>query len=89
MTDNKPDAILLILDDEIEKKCFEIKRKRAEKALKSFFITACVLFVIIPVMFIFAGINLTLCVSAIIFIAVSFSILTPLLLNNNSEGLIR
>jgi hypothetical protein len=89
MTDNKSDILLSILDDEIVKKCFEIKRKRTEKALKRFFITACTLFVVIPVIFIFAGVNLTFCVSAIIFIAVSFSILTPLLLNNNSEGFIR
>lgn len=89
MTDNKSDILLSILDDEIEKKCFEIKRKRTENALKRFFITACVLFILIPVIFIFAGVNLTLCVYVILFIAVSFGILTPLLLNNNSEGLIR
>lgn len=88
MNDNKPDALLSLLNDEIEKKCFEIKHKRTEKTLKQFFITACALFVVIPILFIFAGVNLTLFIPVIIFFAVSFGILTPLLLNNNSGGLI-
>ena len=86
--DNQPDKLLALLNDEIERKCFELKQKKAEKRLKQFFMMACALFVIVPFLLVFAGINfLTLCIPFMIFLAVSLGILIPLLFNNNFGGL--
>lgn len=85
---DKSDELLNVLDDEIEKKCFEIKQKKSEKRLQRFFVTACVLFVILPFLFTFAGVNLlTLFIPAVIFLAVSFILLIPILINNNLGGI--
>lgn len=85
--DNRLNDLLLSLDDEIEKKCFEIKQKRREKALQRFFILACVLFVFLPFLFVLMGVNfLALCVPAAVFLAVSILILVLLLFSNNTEG---
>lgn len=84
------DTLLLSLDDEIEKKCFEIRQKRKEKALHRFFIQACVLFVLLPFLLVLLGVNfLALLVSAIVFPAVSLIILILLLLNDNREGFVQ
>jgi hypothetical protein len=40
--DKKLDRLLLALDDEIEKKCCEIKKKRSEQRLASLFVLACI-----------------------------------------------
>ena len=85
---NNLDIMLSSLDDEIEKKCFEQKQKNTEKALKHVFMLACAAFILIPFLLVFAGVNLfTLFLPALLFIAISFGALSPLLLNNNLGGL--
>lgn len=85
--DKKLANLLLALDDEIERKCFAIKRKKVEKMLQRFFMTACFLFVTVPFLFIFAGVNLiSLCIPVVLFLAVGLFTLTPFLLNNQLGG---
>ena len=80
---NNLDNLLLTLDDEIERKCFEIKQKKTEKALKFAFILGCTLFTIVPFILVFMGINLfAMLIPVVIFFAVSFVALMPLIFNN-------
>lgn len=80
--ENNLDNLLMTLDDEIDKKCFEIKQKKLEKALKSAFVLGCVLFAVIPFALILTGVNLfAILIPLAIFISVSFASLTPLILN--------
>ncbi|MDP4117843.1 MAG: hypothetical protein Q8873_01455 [Bacillota bacterium] len=82
------DELLCKLDDEIDRKCLEIKQRNRNKILQTVFITTCVLFIILPIVLIFAGVSLwTFCIPAIIFFTISFSLLSPLALNNKSGGL--
>jgi fatty acid desaturase len=81
------DYLLLTLDDEIEKKCFEIKKKKAEQRLTRFFVLACILFLAVPVLLVFAGVNLlSICVPIVLFLAFAIFALSPIILNNNLGG---
>lgn len=86
--DENANQLLSALDDEIERKCFEIKQKKAAGILQRFFIIACVLFVAVPVLFVLMGINLwTLCIPAVLFFIACFAVLSPLLFSGNPGGL--
>lgn len=85
--DKKIDNLLLILDEEIEKKCFEIKRKRSEEMLTKLFILSCGLFITVPIALVFAGVNLLgAIVPILLFLVFSMFALTPIILNNNLGG---
>lgn len=85
--DKNRHGLLIILGDEIDRKCFEIKQKNRNRMLQSVFICACALFVIVPILLVFAGISLwTFCIPAILFIIICFCLLSPLLFNVNWEG---
>lgn len=78
--EKQPGDLLMTLDNEIEKKCFELKQKRTEKYLKRFFIIACAMFLIIPFLLIFAGVNLVaVCLPSVLFLAASLGILAPII----------
>lgn len=80
------DALLLSLDDEIGKKCFEIKQKRKEKALHHFFVFSCVLFVILPFLLVLAGVNfLAFFIPVAAFLIVSLIAFLLLYINNIEE----
>lgn len=82
--DKKLDNLLLTLDEEIEKKCFEIKKKKAEQRLTKLFIWACRLLIAVPIVLVFAGVNLlATCVPIVLFLAFSMLALSPIILNNN------
>lgn len=85
--DKKLDNLLLILDVEIEKKCFEIKRKRSEEILTKLFILSCGLFITVPIVLVFAGVNLLAAfVPILLFLTFSMFALSPIILNNNFGG---
>lgn len=51
--DKNINKLLCVLDNEIDRKCFEIKQRKRNKILQSVFIITCVLFIIVPMMFVF------------------------------------
>lgn len=88
--DKESDKLLLILEVEIEKKCFEIKKRKAEQRLTKLFVSACSLFLIVPVLLVFVGVNLlSICVPVVLFLIFAVLILSPIILNNNLGGIMR
>ena len=86
--DENVNWLLHILDDEIDRKCFEIRQKRKTGLWEKFFIIGCALFVTVPMLLVFAGISLwTFCIPMMLFLMVSFSLLSPLLFSGKLGGL--
>lgn len=88
--DKRLDNLLLTLDEEIEKKCFEIKKKKAEQRLTKLFALACILFLTVPVLLIFIGVNLlSMAIPVVLFFVFAVFVLSPIILNNNLGGATR
>ena len=88
MMDKNMDRLLYALEDEIDRKCFEIRQKRKGTMLQRLFIAACALFIAVPIFLVFAGVHLwTFCIPAALFFVVSFAVLSPLLFSVNPGGL--
>jgi fatty acid desaturase len=88
--DKESDKLLLILELEIEKKCFEIKRKRAEQRLTKLFVLACILFLTVPVLLAFIGVNLlSMAIPVVLFLVFAVLVLSPIILNKNLGGVAR
>lgn len=84
----KLNKMLNSLDDEIERKCFEMKEKQKEKVMKRIFIICCLLFIVIPVTLIFFGMSfITFITWAAIFVGVSATALSPVIFKSNLGGL--
>ena len=79
--DEDLNKLLLNLDNEIERKCYQIKeKKKDEKATKLFMLVA-FLFLTIPFLFVFMGINiLIVCFPVMLFLMISTIILSPIIL---------
>lgn len=85
--DKNINGLLCKLEDEIDKKCFEIKQRNRNKMLQSAFISACTLFIIVPILLVFMGVSLwTFCIPAILFLTICFSFLSPLVFINKLGG---
>lgn len=82
------DYLLLALDEEIEKKCYKIKKKKVEQRLTKFFIYTCIMFLIIPALLVFAGVNLlSIFIPIVLFIALAMFAFSPIIFNNNLGGI--
>ncbi|MDR3598803.1 hypothetical protein [Clostridium sp.] len=80
------DELLSILDDEIERKCFQLKQKQNEKRIKKVFFFSCLILPIIFIISVFTGFSITsFLVPLIIFEIIAFAFVAPLLLNINEE----
>ncbi|MDP4121263.1 MAG: hypothetical protein Q8876_09480 [Bacillota bacterium] len=80
--------MLELLDNEIELKCYEIKKARQERSLGRCFSLLSVLFVIIPVLLVFFGISfVTMVIPALIFLVAGTFLLSPIILQNKIGGL--
>lgn len=87
MNDNL-NELLSLLEDEIEKKSFELKQKRNRRIATKLFFSTCLLVAVIPCMLVFFGISFfILIIPAALFSLVSILLLTPLILDNNLGGL--
>lgn len=85
--DNKLDNLLLALDNEIDKKCFDLKKKKREQRNTRLFAYACGLFIMVPIVLMFAGVNmLAILFPIVFFFAFSMFILSPIILKNNVGG---
>jgi len=81
---DKLDNLLLILDNEIDKKCLDLKKKKLEQKQTRLFIYTCGLFIAVPIILIFAGVNMLVYFFPIVlFFAFSMFVLSPIILNNN------
>jgi predicted nucleic acid-binding Zn ribbon protein len=88
--DCKLENLLIALDDEIDKKCLELKKKKQEQRNTRLFVYTCILFIMIPIILIFAGINIVAILFPIVcFFAISMFILSPIILGNNVRGVIQ
>ena len=85
--DDKLENLLISLDDEIDRKCIELKTKRQEKINAEWFFFLCSLIVCLPIIFLFAGINILLIALPIAcFFAFNLFVLSPLIVNNDMGG---
>lgn len=83
----KLDTLLLSLDDEIDKKCFELKEKRHNQKQERLFYFICGLFVLVPSLLAFLGVNILLLIAPIIiFSAIFMFALSPIILFNSTKG---
>ena len=74
--------LLIDLDDEIDRKCRQIKEKRKEKIYQKLILLACILLLIIPVILVLLDINLlSVIIPVIIFFMFSTTIFSPAILN--------
>lgn len=86
--DKNINGLLSELDDEIDKKCFEIKQRNRNRRLQSVFVIVCALFILVPVLLVLTGISLwTFCGPAILFLAIGFCVLSPLIFSKQPGGM--
>lgn len=77
------DDLLISLDDEIERKCFQINEKKREKIKRRIFLLACLLFFLVPFLLHNLGLSLlAICFPALIFLEVSMILLLPVVIIN-------
>ncbi|MCI1956425.1 MAG: hypothetical protein LKJ21_08665 [Oscillospiraceae bacterium] len=85
--DKHAGALLSRLDGEIDRKCLEIRRENRNRALRSAFLGACALFLLIPALLVFLGASLgTFCIPAAFFLSAGFCLLSPLIFGRKSGG---
>lgn len=85
--EKKIDALLSELDHEIDGKCLEIRQKSRTRKLRTAFVFACVLFLLIPMLLVFWGVSLwTFCIPFLLFLSVSFCLLSPLIFTRKPGG---
>ena len=86
--DKNIDGLLSRLDDEIDKKCFEIKQRSRNRKLQSVFVIVCALFILVPVLLVLTGISLWIfCGPAILFFVIGFCALSPLIFSRQPGGM--
>ena len=72
--DEDLNKLLLNLDNEIERKCYQIKEKKKDEKAKK-------LFMLVAFLFVFMGINiLIVCFPVMLFLMISTIILSPIIL---------
>lgn len=84
--DKNAEKLIAQLSPEIDEKCDELKTLKKEKKLTKIFVFLCIMAVILPTVFVFAGIALTIIFIPIIFIAVVFLLLSPVIINQKNQG---
>ena len=78
-------TMLFSLDEEIERKCFELREKRWERTMKRTFVLLCMLFIVVPVVSVFLGLSVRSFISwAAVFVAVIAAVLSPVILSYRS-----
>ena len=83
MEERKVDELLISLEDEIERKCFQIKEKKKEKMKRRIFFLACLLVCFLPFLLHNLGLSLlAICIPTLIFLAVSMISLLPIIIIN-------
>ena len=77
--DKNLEKLLCDLEPEINKKCFEIKEKKREKAIQRLFILVSILLLIIPSLLIILGISIfSMLIGIVCFTLIALVIMLPL-----------
>lgn len=77
-----------VLNEEIEKKCFEIRKKRQEKVLKNIFILSCIVFVLVPVICTILEISILVTfIPVVVLFGVYLILFLPISTNSKTGGL--
>ena len=86
MNDNLQ-KLLFNLEPEIDKKCLELRQKTKERMMQKVFITAIILLLFMPSIFIMLNINIWgFIIGGIIAIAIAIIIMLPIALKENPRG---
>lgn len=81
--DDKLNNLLVNVNDEVERKCHQIKERKKDEKNKKIFAIACLLLLTIPFLLILIGINIiTILVPVVVFLVISMIVLSPIVLNN-------
>lgn len=84
---DKKEEMLFKLQGEIDKKCSEIKQEKAKAMWEKLFLLTCVLFIVLPVVLIFAGVNLLAVLMPVaVYLSICIFIFSPIILNNKKFG---
>jgi len=75
------EKMIAALAPEIDRKCAEISQARREKAYWRFFVLLCAMAIVVPTLFVYWGISLTVLLIPIAFTAAAFLLLSPILFN--------
>lgn len=79
--------LLMALDDEIDKKCFELIERKKINFLRKLFILGCTVTIVFPILSFVLGFSLiSTLIPVFIFQAVSLIILLPVLINAKGEA---
>lgn len=86
--DKNLEKLLCDLEADIDKKCFEIKEKRAERKLQILLAIGIILLLTIPSTLIIIGINIIGTIIGIIsFMSISMIIMLPIVLKDEKRGI--
>lgn len=77
--------MLAALSPELDRKCAELQEARREKRNIDIFILLCVMAILVPTLFVIFDLSLTTLLVPVIFIAIAFFILSPILINQNQQ----
>lgn len=78
--DKSCQLMLMCLDDELTRKCYELQSVKQERTLKRCFALLSTLFVIVPVLLVFYGVSfIAFVLPALIFLCVGAFLLSPVL----------
>ncbi|MDI6618923.1 MAG: hypothetical protein QME45_09665 [Clostridiales bacterium] len=82
-------GLLLNLEDEIEKKCFQIKQKKNEIRMRRVFFSCCIFTILITFISLFTGFSIiNIAVSLILFQSLALTLAVPFILDLNKEGML-
>lgn len=79
------ERMIAVLSPEIDWKCAELQEARREKRNTGVFVLLCIMAILVPTLFVIFGLSLTTLLVPVIFTAVAFLILSPILINQTQQ----
>lgn len=79
------ERMIAVLSPEIDRKCAELQEARREKRNTGVFVLLCIMAILVPTLFVIFGLSLTTLLVPVIFTAVAFLILSPILINQTQQ----
>ena len=79
------ERMIAVLSPEIDRKCVELQEARREKRNTGVFVLLCIMAILVPTLFVIFGLSLTTLLVPVIFTAVAFLILSPILINQTQQ----
>ena len=79
------ERMIAVLSPEIDWTCAELQEARREKRNTGVFVLLCIMAILVPTLFVIFGLSLTTLLVPVIFTAVAFLILSPILINQTQQ----